>query len=214
MRKIELQSHNTLPVSVIVNVMPNRERFFYKYTLPSIIMNNPFEILINDSLESAPKKWNELKNSCSQDYIYLLSDDFIIPYGHIKSFYELLITTDDSIAYCYPESYYCFPFMPEYHNVGRNFKYISKEFDEQALKENNYIDGSCLFKKCFWVDFDENLKRLYDWDMVLNHLINNKRKGVMVKGSEFLTFCLDEGISAKKNNIEDAIFELKKKWNL
>jgi hypothetical protein len=211
---ISSESNSALPISVIVSVMPNRRWFFDKYCLPMIILNNPKEIIINDLDGGASMKWNESFRATTQPYVYLCSDDFIIPRDHLSQFLDTLKDSPKNIGYAYASSYYCFPLDQKNHTIGKNFKFESMDFDIESLKKGNFIDGSCLWKRDCWVDFDTNLKKLLDWDVALRNYIENGISGIRVLGSEFLTINLDEGISAKKNDVGEAIRIVKEKYNL
>lgn len=207
---ITSENKSSLPISVIVSVMPDRQEFFKKYCLPMIIINNPKEIIINESEEGAALKWNESFKKTTQPYVFLCSDDFILPAGHLIQFLNSLKDTPENIGYAYTSSYYCFCLNGKTEDT--NFKYNSIEFDEE-IKKKNFIDGSCLWKRKNWVDFDTTLKRLLDWEIALRNFIENGISGIMVPDSEFLTIRLDEGISSK-NNLEEATLVILKKFNL
>lgn len=215
MEDIEIISNpEGLPVSIIVSVKPNREWFFIKYALPTLIFNNAKEIIINRSNAGAAEKWNQSYRLTTQPYVFLSSDDFILPPNHILSFYNCLKNTSQNIGYAYTESYYMFPLERAFNTFGGNFKLIFPDFDIEILKKGNFVDGSCLWKRENWVDYDPKLKRLLDWDIALNNYINNGISGVKVPDSQFLAFNLDNGISALENNLEDAITVIKNKYNL
>jgi len=49
------------------------------------------------------------------------------------------------------------------------------EFNYIHLLNENYIDTSALIRKEFFPGFDENLKRLQDWDLWLNIVLNETK---------------------------------------
>ncbi|MFA6105089.1 MAG: glycosyltransferase family A protein [Patescibacteria group bacterium] len=50
----------------------------------------------------------------------------------------------------------------------------SRNFNEEALKQINYIDTTSLLRRAAFFPFDESLKRFQDWDLWLTLLENNK----------------------------------------
>lgn len=216
---IQSTRNNPLPVSVLINLKESRKWFFYGYCLPMVKVNNPAEIIINDDTEpGAARKWNAAFKASTQPYVMIVSDDFIIPTGHInrmfKTMQECELSGAKQVGYVYPSGYYCIPFMPEFHNVGKNFMFKSQTFNPDKLKQGNYIDGSCLWKREHFVQFDEKLPRLLDWDVALNNLINNGIVGKIAENTEFITFCLDSGISSKENDATEAQQMIKEKYKL
>lgn len=203
-----------LPVSIIVSVKSNRSWFFETYCLPMLKLSKVKEIIINDDEGGAAVKWNNSYRTTTQPFVFLASDDFILPEDHITKFYNTLKDTNDNIGYAYTESYYMFPLEESFNTFKGNFKLVFPDFDFDILKQGNFVDGSCLWKREKWVDYDPELKRLLDWDIALNNYINNGISGIKVPDSQFLAFNLDNGISSEKNNLEEAVAVIKNKYNL
>ena len=61
-----------------------------------------------------------------------------------------------------------------------------------------------LMRRKVFPMFDENLKRLQDWDMFLT-IVENGSKGILVPDLTFYAFYLDSGITSNTNSEIDAI---------
>lgn len=206
-------SEHAHPVSVIVSVIPSRMKFFMDFGYYSILNNGPAEIIINTGSGTAAEKWNESFSYSQQPYVYLVSDDFILPVGQIAKFIKVLYAAPENVGYAYPSNYWNIPVAPDSHDIQHVFNFESKEFNAAELRKANYIDGSCMWRRECWVNFDTNLKRLLDWDVALTNLARGII-GVRVPDTRFLSFNLDKGLSRKENDLQDAIRAIKAKHNL
>lgn len=59
-------------------------------------------------------------------------------------------------------------------------KMKSRDFSDELLKKNNFIDTTSLMRRAVFTSFDEKLKRFQDWDLWLGLLEQGKR-GVFIK---------------------------------
>lgn len=204
-----------LPISVIVPLSQKRSLFFYNYVLPLIESNNPNEIIINDNPGGACKKRNDGFKKATQPYVFFCDDDILLPADALEKLYNSLKNeqvNDKDVKYSYC-SYTGIVLHPHTHPMRGNFQINSRPFNANALKSGNYISTMSLIERDVFPFFDENLKRLQDWDIWLT-MLSNGYKGVFVNNLNFFAFYLDEGITSNNNNERDAILAIIKKHNL
>ena len=204
------------PISVIVPLSEKRRNFFENYTLPLIEANNPKEIIINDNNGLAPKKRNDGFDRSTQPYVFFLDDDCLLPANHLEKLYNILSHYIDKgnnkIVYAY-SGYHGIVLHPHTHPMKGNFKIETKNFNSNLLMKGNYISTMSLIKREYFPRFDENLKRLQDWDIWLS-ILKNGYEGIAVHNNEFFAYYLDEGITANTNNERDAILAVIKKHKI
>lgn len=200
-----------LPVSVIIPLSKNRRNFFENFVLPLIEANNVNEIIINDDVGRAPKKRNDGFKKSTQPFIFFCDDDIMLPANYIQSLYNALIKNPD-IGFAYT-GYHGIVLHPETHPVHGNFQIPGVQFSSEALKRANYISTMTLVRRELFPGFDENLKRLQDWDVWLT-VIKNGSKGVLVPNLTFYAYYLDSGITSNMNSEFDAINAIRQKHNL
>lgn len=200
-----------LPVSVIIPLSKNRRSFFENFVLPLIEANNPIEIIVNDDEGRAPKKRNDGFKKSTQPFIFFCDDDIILPANYIQSLYNALIKNPD-IGFAYT-GYHGIVLHPESHPVHGNFQIPGIPFNSEALKRANYISTMTLVRRELFPGFDENLKRLQDWDIWLT-ILKNGSKGILVPNLAFYAYYLDAGITSNTNSEIDAINAIRRKHNL
>jgi len=200
-----------LPVSVVIpyTTSPVRRKFFEQFVLPSIEAMNPAEIIINDNTGSAPKKRNDGFAKATQKYILFADDDIIFPVDFLERMIEALVYSPPNVGYAYC-GYKGIVMNPATHPIKNNFDIKTLEFSGKRLKQGNYISTMSLMRKEVFPGFDENLKRLQDYDIWLT-LLKRGIEGVAVPGVEFLAFYLDTGITSNTNNEMDAIEAIRTK---
>jgi len=191
-----------LPISVIIPLSKNRRDFFETMTLPLIEANNVNEIIINDDDGRAPKKRNNGFKKSTQPFIFFCDDDILLPSDYIESLYNTLIKNPE-VDFAYT-GYHGIVLHPESHPIGGNFQIPNIEFSLNALKRGNYISTMTLMRREVFPMFDENLKRLQDWDMWLT-ICKNGGKGILVPNLTFYAFYLDSGITSNDNSEIDAL---------
>jgi glycosyltransferase involved in cell wall biosynthesis len=199
-----------LPVSVIIPYTPSpiRKKFFEQFVLPSIEAMNPAEIIINDNVGGAPKKRNEGFKKATQEYVLFSDDDIVYPADFLEKMVAALDkNTKKGYAYC---GYNGIVMNPATHPIKNNFSIPTLQFDAKRLTQGNYISTMSLMRKEVFPGFDENLKRLQDYDVWLT-LLKKGVEGVAVPGVEFLAFYLDTGITSNTNSEMDAINAIRNK---
>lgn len=200
-----------LPISVIVPLSKNRRSFFENFVLPLIEANNPIEIIVNDDEGSAPKKRNAGFKKATQPFIFFCDDDILLPANYLQSLYNALIKNPD-IGFAYT-GYYGVVLHPESHPVHGNFQIPSVPFSIERLKQANFISTMTLVRKELFPMFDENLKRLQDWDIWLT-IVKNGSRGILVPNLMFFAYYLDAGITSNTNSEVDAYNAIRTKHNL
>jgi hypothetical protein len=90
----------------------------------------------------------------------------------------------------------------------------TEEFDPDILKRHNYISTMSVIRSKDFPGFDESLKRLQDWDLWLNLLINHGKTGINCGKLTFHT-PYRPGITSDSEISElDAVKVIKKKYHL
>jgi len=72
--------------------------------------------------------------------------------------------------------------------------FVSKAFDLELLKKENYIHTSALIRREAFPDFDESLKKFQDWDLFLT-MAEDKKSGVLIEEPLFFVKPRKNGIS-------------------
>lgn len=197
-----------LPVSVIIPLSKHRKDFFENMVLPLIEANGVNEIIINDNEGSAPKKRNDGFLKSTQPYIFFCDDDILLPADYIESLYNTL-EKHKEVSFAYT-GYHGIVLHPETHPMRGNFQIPNIEFNVTALKRGNYISTMSLVRREVFPMFDENLKRLQDWDVWLR-VVKNGGKGMLVQNQTFYAYYLDSGITSNMNNEIDALNAIRAK---
>lgn len=218
---ISFDDEDSLPVSVIVPLSPNRRKFFESFVLPLIEANMVNEIIINDNFGTAPKKRNDglKKSNKNNKYVMFIDDDILLPKDYIRNGINAIEKAQSNgenvgFAYC---GYKGIVFYPNSHPMKGNFDIPTLPFNIENLKKGNYISTmSLICRSCFGeIRFDENLKRLQDWDLFLGAVLREEGcTGISIPGNEFLAFYLDEGITSNGNNEREAFMTVLQKHKL
>ena len=195
-----------LPISVIVPLSKNRRSFFNNFVLPLIEANNPVEIIVNDDEGRAPKKRNDGFKKSTQPFLFFCDDDILLPANYLESLYNALLKNPD-VGFAYT-GYHGIVLHPDSHPMRGNFQIPAIQFNANALKRGNYISTMTLVRKELFPMFDENLKRLQDWDVWLT-IVKNGGKGILVPNLTFYAYYLDAGITSNTNSEIDAINAIK-----
>jgi glycosyltransferase involved in cell wall biosynthesis len=200
-----------LPVSVIVPLSKNRREFFNNMVLPLLEANNPNEIIINDNEGNAPKKRNEGFEKSTQPFTFFCDDDILLPADYIECLLRAL-QKHPEVGFAYT-GYHGIVLHPESHPIHGNYEIPAIEFSAQALKYGNYISTMSLMRRELFPMFDENLKRLQDWDVFLT-MVERGVKGILVPSQTFYAYYLDSGITSNTNSEIDAINAIRAKHNI
>jgi len=198
-----------LPVSVIIPHSIKRSKFFRQFVLPSIEGMNPIEIIINNDEGSAPKKRNAGFAKATQPYVLFSDDDIVFPNDFLEKTIEAL-EKNPSKGYAYSGYHGIVMNTAINHSVGHNFTIPTIPFNGERLKQGNYISTMTLVRRELFPGFDENLKRLQDYDIWLT-LLKRGVEGIAVPGVEYHAYFIDEGITSNSNNEYDAINAIKLK---
>lgn len=91
--------------------------------------------------------------------------------------------------------------------------YCNNPFDAETLKKGNYISTMSLIRTADFPGFDENIKRLQDWDLWLT-MLGHGQYGISC-GKKIFTTAVRSGITFGKNiSYDEAALILKIKHNL
>lgn len=207
-----IEYEDGLPISVIVPLSKKRSDHFNNFTLPLIEANRPTEIIINDNEGNAPKKRNDGFDKSTQPYVFFCDDDILLPATHLEKLYKVI--KENNIGFTY--SGYVGFVHPRVNNhpIGHQFTIQTTEYDFNKLKRGNYISTMALIKRDLFVRFDEELKRLQDWDLFIRISCESGCCGKAVFNNEFYALYLDEGITSNNNNEQQAIMTIINKHNL
>jgi glycosyltransferase involved in cell wall biosynthesis len=198
-----------LPVSVVVPHQKSRSDFFQRYSLPSIRMNDPSEIFIEDWEGGACEKRNAGAAKSTQPYILFVDDDTILSSDCIPKMLALLESRPD-IGYVYSD-YVGFSW-PGVSPGAPNYLAHSLPFNEWRLTQSNYIDTTSLLRRSVFPGFDPAICRLQDWDLWLT-LLGNGVRGTYIPDTLFFKFTIDQGISATVP-LEESCLAIKRKHKL
>lgn len=202
-----------LPISVIVPTTKDKVRkdFFDNYVFPLIEANEPMEIIVNDDLGGAPKKRNDGFKKSTQPFVFFCDNDILLPKNHLEKLFNAL-KQNPNIAFAY-SGYIGIVLDTLHHPIKNNFMIPTVPYSVERLKQANYISTMSLIRREVFPGFDENLRRLQDWDIYLT-MLKNGFKGVAVPNNEFFAYYLDSGITSNTNNEIDAINAIRIKHNL
>ena len=199
-----------LPISVIVPLSKERRNFFDGWVFPLLEANQPMEIIINDNDGFAPKKRNDGFVKSTQPFVFFCDDDILLPSYHLKNLYDelqkQLFRSDKKIGYTY-SGYKGIVMYPNSHPMKGNFDIQTIPFNGNRLKQGNFISTMSLISREIFPGFDENLKRLQDYDLWLT-LLNDGIEGKEVYNNEFFAYYLDEGITANSNSEKEALIAI------
>ena len=210
-----------LPISVIVPLSKNRRDFFNNFVLPLIEANNPAEIIVNDNDGLAPKKRNDGYKTATQPYIFFCDDDIILPANYLETLLRALenkrgnpngLNFNAAYGFAY-SGYHGIVLHPQSHPMKGNFQIPSRSYNLKALTQGNYISTMSLIHRSVFPGFDEDLKRLQDWDIFLTMGMKGI-EGVFIPDVKFFAYYLDKGITSNDNSERDAIMTIIKKHNL
>jgi len=208
-----IKYNDGLPISVIIPTTRDKLRkdFFENYVFPLIEANQPIEIIINDDLGGAPKKRNNGFDRSTQQFVFFCDNDILLPKNYLEKLLDAL-NKNLNAAYAY-SGYIGIVVDSVNHPLKQNFIIPTIPFNVERLKVTNYISTMSLIRREKFPRFDENLKRLQDYDLWLT-MLKNGDKGVAVQNNEFFAYYIDEGITSNTNSEIDAIMAIRKKHNL
>lgn len=201
-----------LPISVIIPTTNDKIRkdFFENYVFPLIEANEPMEIIINNDLGGAPKKRNDGFKKSTQPFVFFCDNDILLPKNHLRKLFNAL-EKNNNVGYAY--SGYIGIVLTQNHPLKQNYTIPTIPFNAERLKQGNYISTMSLIRRELFPMFDENLKRLQDYDLYLT-MLEKGIKGIAVPDNEFFAYYLDQGITSNQNSEIDAINAIRVKHNI
>ncbi len=145
-------------------------------------MQNGFSVLfLRQENKGAPAARNFGFQESHGEYVMFYDADVIASPDMLEKIYAGL-ENNPRASYAYCDHYF-----------GAT-RIISRNFDTEALKKNNYITTMSLIRRVDFPGFNESLKRFQDWDLWLTMLEQGKC-GVYISGFLFRTYPHKGGIS-------------------
>lgn len=156
----------TLPISVIIPHIPSRTQFFTTTAFPSVLANDPAEIIVIRQGGGASKRRNAGAVAASQEFLYFCDDDVVLKQDTLRRLLAAL-TVDPDAAFAYGDfEHVSYPGI-EAPVTGR---LKSGPFDADRLRKGNYISTMSLIRRCSFPGFDSSLEKFEDWDLWLTLL--------------------------------------------
>lgn len=185
-------------------VIPCRETENAETTLLSLSRQSyqDFEtIVVPDQGKGSNWARNEGFKSVKSEYVLFSDNDINWKSNALETMMEVLKATPKA-SYCYGR-----------YRINNQI-WCHKAWDPVELKRENYISTMSIIRSKDFPGFDENIKRLQDWDLWLTMLEQGKR-GVYCEDLIFETL-EKPGISHDNKEITylDAILTVRKKHNL
>lgn len=158
-------------------------------------------VIVPDQGKGAPWARNEGFKQADTEFTLFSDNDITWKSNAINTMLKILRATPKA-SYAYGR-----------YLLGKDI-WSHQAWDPIALKQTNYISTMSLVRTADLPNppFDENIKRLQDWDLWLTMLEQGKR-GVYVEDLIFET-PLKPGISHEGMNYLDAILTVKKKHGI
>jgi glycosyltransferase involved in cell wall biosynthesis len=165
------------PVTVVIPTLRSREKFLYEHCLPSVMRNNPFEIvIIPDSTRNANENRNAGFKKATQPYIIFVDDDVVLEPGCLL---EMLKAMDRDQGASFAYSSFRIEVADGVEWSSQKGDFFPGNFDHHRLRCGNYINTVSLIKTCDFPGFDPNIRRYQDWDLWLT-IAGSGRHGVYV----------------------------------
>lgn len=205
-----------LPISVIVPHQRSRKDFFFRYCLPSIQANDPEEVVVveNDgSLGSGAAFRNDGAKRAKAPFLFFADDDLILANDCLK---RLLLALwyhyDPAVRYSYSD--YVAVTMPEARRIHEHAVSVVKtsEFARSTARTGSICSSMILIDRASFCGFDETLRQLDDWDLVLT-LLERGVNGVRVPETLFHAYYLDAGVSDKET-VVSAVHAVQRKHRM
>lgn len=162
-------------MSLISIIIPNREGENPYQTLESLASQSPsFEVVVVYD-EGKGANWARNRGAeLARGDLFLFSDNDIIWEPDALKILSEALDKSDFAGYAYG-----------WYTID-GFAYCQQEFDSELLRKKNYISTMSLIYRNLFVGFDENLKRLQDWDLWLT-LLEHSVEGVYCQKKIFST---------------------------
>ncbi len=172
----------SLPVRVVIPTIPSRENFLETLCLPTVLNNDPAEVVIVGGVGSAPEKRNLGAKGNTRKYLLFVDDDSRLLPGCLAAMVEIMELTDASFCYS------------DFQQQPQGGRFVPGRFSEERLMASNYIDTTSLIRADVFPGFDENIRRYQDWDLWLT-IVKDGGRGVYVERLLFEKWKIDAGIT-------------------
>ena len=189
-----------LPVSVVVPHQISRQSFFVRYCLPSIKANLPAEIIVieNDGSRGtgAPFR-NEGFGRATQPFVFFTDDDIILAADCLEKLLAAIQYAENPLVR-FSYSDHVAVTMPGARRVNEHAVEIvrAREFGKASVRTGSICSSMILIERSAFCGFDETLRQLDDWDLMLT-LLEKGVHGAVVSEPLFFAFYLDHGVSDK-----------------
>lgn len=181
-----------LPISVVVPHQMRRREWFEKHCLPSIMKNDPAQILIENGDGGACEKRNAGAAKADQPFLMFVDDDSILLDKALEKMLQAL-HGDPGASFAYSDTFMvCYPGIAYPLPPGR---YPARPWNYETLKRGNYVDTMSLMRREVFPGFDPAIRRFQDWDLWLT-LAERGHRGVYIPEVLFELHHFDLGISA------------------
>lgn len=183
-------------------VIPNRKGESPELTIRTLFAQDfsDFDvIIINDHSGNANVARNAGFELVETPYVLFSDNDINWAPDAISSMMNCLETNPD-ISFCWGS----------YELAGRIW--CNQEWHPEKLKFRNYISTMSIVRTAHHPGFDENLKRLQDWDVWLTMLANGL-KGKYI-GKQIFTTPVRNGITRNSISWEEAVGAIKIKHQI
>lgn len=147
------------------------------------------------------KNGNKTRNfgfeKSSGDYLVFFDADNYMRRNFLENLYEVL-SGDPEAAFAYCDRYNVPVGDMSWHSLGPGL-WRSRSFHPNLLMLNNYIDLASLIRREFFPGFDEDLKRLQDWDLWLSIVIDMEGRGVYVPEPLFFYRIHEDSVTGRED---------------
>jgi hypothetical protein len=181
-----------LPISVVVPHRRSRAEWFSRHCLPSIIENEPAQIIIEDQDGGACEKRNSGAAKALQYYLFFADDDSVLFPGALREMLEAL-ESDQKASFAYSDTTMVLYDGVPYPNPPGVRK--AQPWDLETLKKGNYVETMSLMRRDVFPGFDPSIQRFQDWDLWLT-LGTAGHRGIYIPKVLFELHHFDVGISA------------------
>lgn len=199
----------TFPVSVVIPHLKSREHFFQRSCLPSVLRNEPAEILVEDGDGNACEKRNAGAARATQPLLLFVDDDSVLRDGMIETMLWAL-SGDPEAAFAYSDTeMVLYPDVPYPHPPGRR---RARPWARGTIIWGNYVETSSLVRRHLFPGFDPAIRRFQDWDVWLT-LSEKGHRGIYIPEVLFELHHFDIGITASVP-FQEALQAIKAKHHL
>ncbi len=197
---------NTLPISVVVTLQESRRPFFLSRVMPSIVPNDPCEIIIEAGPGGASEKRNRGWRKTTQPFLFFCDDDIVLNEGTLQRLHSAIKELPCvGVAY----GHYRTVHAGGHCNTPDGTIIRAGPFTLEALRVRNSISVMSLIRAATFPGWDESLTSYIDWDCWLTMVIAGV-DGVLIDDVMFDAHYLDNGISSQNNGPANRQYILRK----